>query len=74
MQLVSLSRGEHHRTLVQAQLVSLGFILAGIVLGWSTLDFSRPAAWLLIPGLCGSLLVYAGVYRLCETRVRPAGG
>lgn len=58
------------RILFQAQMISLGFILLAILLSWSELDFTRPAAWFLVPGLAGSLLVYALLYRHCQRRTR----
>ena len=64
------TRWSAFRILFQAQLVSLGFILIALLLSWSQLDFSRPAAWLLLPGLVGFLLLYAVFYSVCERRMR----
>ncbi len=64
------SRWSAFRTLFQAQLVSLTFILGAILLGWDQLDFGRPAAWFIVPGLAGSLVAY-GLFSLwCEARAR----
>lgn len=67
------SRWSAFRTLFQAQLVSLSFILGGIILGWPQLDVSRPAAWLVVPGLAGSLIAYALFYLWCEKRALAGG-
>ena len=64
------ARWSAFRILFQAQMVSLGFILVAILLSWSELDFTRPAAWFVVPGLAGSLLVYALLYRHCQRRAR----
>jgi hypothetical protein len=58
------------RILFQAQLVSLCFILGALLIGWSQLDFSRLAAWLVVPGLAGTLILYALFYRWNEVRAR----
>ncbi|MCP2032704.1 putative membrane protein [Okibacterium sp. HSC-33S16] len=58
------------RVIFQAQLVSLSFILLGIILSWAQLDFSRIAAWALVPGLAATLALYAVFYRRCEKDAR----
>jgi hypothetical protein len=56
------------RIIFQAQVISLSFILLALVLSWAQLDFSRIAAWALLPGLAATLVLYGVFYLACERR------
>lgn len=66
------SRWSAFRTLFQAQMVSLAFILGAIVLGWSQLDVAMPATWFVVPGLAGSLIAYGWFYLWMQSRARAS--
>jgi hypothetical protein len=58
------------RWVFQAQIVSLLFIIGALVLARADLDWSTPAAPILIAGLAGSLAAYVAFYAYCERGLR----
>ncbi len=63
-------RWSSFRWVFQAQLISLAFISAALLLAWGNLDWSRPAAPLFVGGILSSLLAYVAVYWYLERMLR----
>ncbi len=70
--LLTDSRWSSFRWMFQAQLVSLAFITAALVMAWNDLDWARPAAVLFVGGIMLSFVAYALFYGYNERRLRTA--
>jgi len=66
------SRWSAFRRVVQAELVSLTFIVLAIILARGDLDWSRPATPVVVVGFGLSLVAYVAFYVICERRARVA--
>jgi hypothetical protein len=64
------SRWSAFRSVVQAELISLVFIVAALLIRWNDLLWERPSAPLFFVGIVVSLLAYAAFYAYCEGRLR----
>ncbi|WP_382308875.1 hypothetical protein [Herbiconiux sp. UC225_62] len=58
------------RSVVQAELISLVFIVAALLIRWDDLLWVRPSAPIFFGGIVVSLLAYAAFYAYCESRLR----
>ncbi|MGD8168773.1 hypothetical protein ACEXOS_021280 [Herbiconiux sp. P16] len=64
------ARWSAFRSVVQAELISLVFIVAALLIRWNDLLWERPSAPLFFGGIVVSLLAYAAFYAYCEWRLR----
>jgi len=63
-------RWSSFRWMFQAQLVSLVFISAALLLAWNNIAWSRPSAPLFVGGILASLVLYAVFYGYNERKLR----
>ncbi|HYI32150.1 MAG TPA: hypothetical protein VEX88_01670 [Glaciibacter sp.] len=63
-------RWSSFRWMFQAQLVSLVFISAALLLAWNNIAWSRPSAPLFVSGILASLVLYAVFYGYNERKLR----
>jgi hypothetical protein len=69
--LVVDERWSAFRVLLQAEIVSLCFIVGALVVGGEALDWSRPATTLFVAVIAASLVVFLGVYIRCDRGRHP---
>lgn len=69
--LITDARWSSFRKVFQAQLVSLVFICAALVISRGDLDWTRPATGWFVGGIAFSLLGYTAFYLYCARRATP---